>query len=375
MAKSPMFSRFNRFVLVTACLFANRPVDVLADELRMNQIQVIGTHNSYRQQPHPALLTLIKTTAPEVAQTLEYSHRPLPEQFSDFGIRQIELDLFNDPKGGLFASPRGLALAAIADAENIAPYDPSGAMKQPGLKVLHVQDVDFASSVPTFTLAMETLKTWSDEHPRHVPIMVLLELKQDRPTPLLTQPLPFDSVALDAVDQEIRSIFPNTHLVTPDTIRGDHPNLRAAISADGWPTLDDCRGKIVFAMDNGGRLTRDYMADHPNLVGRVMFVDLGPDHPDSVFRKLNNPIRQFDEIQAAVRSGCLVRTRADADTREARDNDYSRAEKAFSSGAHFVSTDYPYPDPTKSSYRVRLADDAVARTNPLLAPSIEPIDE
>ncbi|WP_218934214.1 phosphatidylinositol-specific phospholipase C1-like protein [Rosistilla ulvae] len=345
------------------------------DELRLNHIQVIGTHNSYRQQPHRTVRTLIETTSKEVARTLEYDHRPLPEQFSDFGIRQIELDVFNDPQGGLFATPRGIAVAKMAGATDIAPYDPEGLMKKPGLKVLHVQDVDYVSTVPTFTLALQTIKAWSDANPRHIPIMILVELKQDRPAPLLTAPVPFDAAALDAVDEEICSVFSDQRIVTPDSVRGKHASLRAAISAEGWPTLSACRGKVIFAMDNPGRLPRDYMNGHDYLEGRAMFVDLGPNHPAGVFRKLNNPVAQYDAIQAAVKAGCLVRTRADADTQEARANDYSRAEKAFSSGAHFVSTDYPYPDETKSSYRVRLPDEAVFRPNPLLIPTADSTEE
>ena len=31
-----------------------------ASEIRMNQIQVIGTHNSYHIQPHPSVMKLIR---------------------------------------------------------------------------------------------------------------------------------------------------------------------------------------------------------------------------------------------------------------------------------------------------------------------------
>jgi hypothetical protein len=39
----------------------------------------------------------------------------------------------------------------------------------------------------------------------------------------------------------------------------------------------------------------------------------------------------------------MVRTRADVDTREARENDARRREAAFASGAQAVSTDYYLP--------------------------------
>ena len=74
-------------------------------EPRLNQIQVIGTHNSYHIAPAPAILELVAGSSRRQAEGLDYSHRPFAEQFSDLGIRQIELDVFADPKGGLFAEP------------------------------------------------------------------------------------------------------------------------------------------------------------------------------------------------------------------------------------------------------------------------------
>jgi hypothetical protein len=81
--------------------------------------------------------------------------------------------------------------------------------------------------------------------------------------------------------------------------------------------------------------------------------------------KVNDPVADFDRIQKLVKAGFLVRTRADADTAEARANDPARRDKALASGAQFVSTDYPDPDPALSPYRVRLPDGVVARPNPV----------
>jgi len=82
------------------------------DRVRINQAQVIGTHNSYHLRGPESLLGPIAQQAPDLAQGLEYSHRPLPEQSSRLGIRQIELDCFVDPEGGRYAEPRGPKLAA-----------------------------------------------------------------------------------------------------------------------------------------------------------------------------------------------------------------------------------------------------------------------
>src|SRR5262249_51205778 len=81
--------------------------------------------------------------------------------------------------------------------------------------------------------------------------------------------------------------------------------------------------------------------------------------------KINDPIKDFDRIQRLVRDGFLVRTRSDADTRQARANEVTQRDKALASGAQFVSTDYPEPDRRFSGYCVRLPGGVVARSNPV----------
>ena len=48
--------------------------------IRLNQIQVIGTHNSYHVRGHDSLLALIAKVSPRARQEMDYGHRPLPEQ-------------------------------------------------------------------------------------------------------------------------------------------------------------------------------------------------------------------------------------------------------------------------------------------------------
>lgn len=66
-----------------------------------------------------------------------------------------------------------------------------------------------------------------------------------------------------------------------------------------------------------------------------------------------------------MRDGFLVRTRADSPTGNARRNDTNQRDRAFESGAQFVSTDYPEPNLSLSPYHVRLSGNRVARANPV----------
>lgn len=67
----------------------------------------------------------------------------------------------------------------------------------------------------------------------------------------------------------------------------------------------------------------------------------------------------------------LVRTRTDADTKEARSNDTVRRDAMISSGAQILSTDYPgnEPAPWPGHYAVTLPREAVPRCNPVNAPA------
>ena len=71
---------------------------------------------------------------------------------------------------------------------------------------------------------------------------------------------------------------------------------------------------------------------------------------------------------AALKAGLIVRTRADADTVEARTKDRTTQIAAFNSGAHYVSTDYMTPDVRLSSYEAHLPGGGVARVNPVTKP-------
>ncbi len=72
--------------------------------------------------------------------------------------------------------------------------------------------------------------------------------------------------------------------------------------------------------------------------------------------KRNDPVATQAEIRRLVQDGFIVRTRADANGREARTNDTRRRELAIASGAQLISTDYPEPDPRLSRYHVTLPD-------------------
>jgi hypothetical protein len=344
--------------------------------LRINQVQVIGSHNSYHTGIAPSERKLIEQQNPKAMRALDYAHPPLADQLTG-GVRQLEIDVYADSKGGRYAHPAIVDKVAAAGLPADPDFDPKHEMDKPGFKVMHVLNVDQRSSCHTLISCLTEVRGWSKQHPAHLPVFILIETKQGRPGVAGTPngPEPFTSGTFDALDAEIRSVFNPSEMVTPDEVRGDYSTLIEAIGSTentrsskrgGWPTLEKARGKVVFLMDQRP-VEGVYTDGHPALRGRVIFTNATPGAPDAAFTEENSGSKE--EIDALARQGYLIRTRTDDGTEEARTNDHTRANLALSSGAQMLSTDYPAAEPSKwTGFFVALPQGLVARCNPVTAP-------
>ncbi len=344
----------------------------------LNQIQVLGSHNSYHLQPREEIFTVLEGLSKELAESIEYSHVPLDEQFTEHGVRQIEIDVFADPEGGLYADQAANPVVDLPEASGIPELD------EPGFKVLHTQDFDYATNCLTLVACLETVEAWSSTNPDHVPVMVMIEGKQETieeaaaglgdgveiPDLGFTEPVRFTPELFDDLDAEITSVIPEEMIITPDDVRGGHDTLEEAVLEDGWPSLDDSRGKLMFALVNTGDERDVYLEGHASLEGRVMFTSSEPGEPDAAFLRLDDPIEEGERIMQLVEAGYLIRTRSDTPTADARNNDTTRRDAALASGAQFVSTDYEVPDSMfGTGYTVSIPGGTPARCNPVNAPS------
>ena len=94
---------------------------------RMNELQVIGTHNSYKREISEAEQSAYEAainTPGDYDAFLAYSHATLPRQLARQNVRGLELDLLGDPLGGLYAEPlirTRLGLGPLADPAWRAP--------------------------------------------------------------------------------------------------------------------------------------------------------------------------------------------------------------------------------------------------------------
>lgn len=250
----------------------------------MNQVQVIGTHNSYHREADLQELAVQATMLPNV-QNYYYSHPALDVQATYQSVRSFELDIFADPDGGHYAS-------ALLRGRSSLPSAPDPDLQQPGTKVLHIADADYHTSCKTFVNCLRIVKAWSEANPRHVPIPFMIEFKvSDAAVAAMggASQIPWNSTTLlQGLDDEIRSVFGPQDLVTPDDLRRGNLTLEQSVLRHGWPDLESARGRVLFLMDNGPvNPVRDaYIAERPNLEGRVLFTNSAPGNSDCAFQKV-----------------------------------------------------------------------------------------
>lgn len=295
----------------------SHPMD---DTLRLNQLQLEGTHNSYHLRP--------TSIYPEgIPSFFDYGFDSLDVQLEEQGVRKFEIDVHFDVGRGRW-------------------------------NVLHIPVIDPETSCETFRECMSVIRIWSDAHPGHHPIFVQVE-------PKTMFPDGERGVAqYDALDREIRQVFDDELLITPAFVQGDAPTLQQAVTTTGWPTLGETRGRVAFFLNCG----RNDCIRYGNLDNRAAFADGNEDDAWTAIRILNNPL---EGVREAVEAGYIVRTRA-ADNSEVVDGDEAvlmeSLEIAIASGAQIISTDLPAPIPGLT-YFVELPGGSPSVCNPITAPA------
>ena len=292
-----------------------------AVELRINQIQFVGSHNSYKLSMSKNHFQALNERNPQAARSLEYHHPPLTKQL-DLGLRKLELDIFNTQD----------------------------------FVVGHVQDIDMNSSCSPLSDCFEEILAWSTTNKMHVPIWISFNTK-DSKIPGLTDPKPFDEDAFDRLDGLIEQYF-NDRLIRPSSIE------RKSDNTPTWPLLNKSRGHFLFVLDEQAEKRQLY---EKTWRARPMFTTSDENAESAAILVINDPLAQLDRIKHLVEQGFMIRTRSDADTIEARTNATERRDSAFASGAQAISTDYyENNNPFNTAYKVQLPGSI--RCNPVSAP-------
>ncbi|NLN93669.1 MAG: hypothetical protein GX130_10235 [Candidatus Hydrogenedens sp.] len=296
----------------------------------MNQIQVIGTHNSYHIAPDEALMEAC-LSVDRRARQWQYTHDPLDIQF-DKGVRSLELD--------------------------IHPF-------LSGFKVFHVPVVDEGSHCPELKDCLATMLLWSLDHPEHVPITILFEFK------MMESRLSGEAVRDDPVEilelfqEEIRAVIPQDKIIDPFRIHQGKGTLRQVLEEEGWPLLEDCLGKFIFILHDRQEL-RD--ASSSLTAPPLLFVNSSPDREDGAFIVVDDPYNEH--IPLLLEKNMFVRVRADSGLRVNRPESRRRRDDALSCGAQIVSTDFPGSGAEKEGYQVAFSDGVPVRSNPVTGNSL-----
>jgi hypothetical protein len=347
------------------------------NKLKLNQIQIIGSHNSYHKRMPDQLFNFLSTInfllpAEYKVDGLDYYHEPLNDQLDNYKLRSFEIDIYADPVGNRYYNRQGNIFANLPVASSI------NELIQPGFKVLHIPDIDYETYFYTFKSMLQSLKNWSDNHGNHLPIFLLIEGKEKTVGDVLgflgfKNALKFTPALCDDIDTEIKSVFGNdlAKVITPDKVRGSFSTLNDAVLANNWPTIGDCRGKFIFVLQ--GDAVNDYLVGHPILQDRAMFTNSTFGKPEAAFLQYNDPFKKEDTIKIMVGKNYIIRTRADDPNNQNRSGSYKEQQAAFRSGAQIISTDYYRPDPRYltntqfKNYSCQFPNGDLARINPISA--------
>lgn len=338
----------NLIVVVFGLIISPLLSQPFPDTMGLNQIRVLASHNSYKVQPSPRTMKFINRFRKVLGEEnqpfqLAYSHIPISEQLSNYSIRGLELDVYNDPKGGRYFKHQ---LNFFIPKQRIreAKYR---RLKEPGFKIIHIPDIDYQTNYLFLKDALVELNQWSIANPTHAPVFVNIELKGsalgDEAGILrlmgFKKAIPFDAQSLRAMDDLFKSSL--TTLYTPKEFQNGYASLQDRISIQGWPMIKEVRGRIFIIVQGSG------LPFYPTQ-DQGAFIYGAPTDRDCIFLLRDDP-NSPSEIHALC-DRFIVRTRTDAGTVEARNNDYSRLNKALESGAQILSTDYYIADPAIGSF-------------------------
>lgn len=276
--------------------------------LRYHQIRTMATHNSYKKGLLPRQVSFASPLISEdLMLSLRYEHDTPSNQFAA-GIRGMELDV---------------------------------RYQLNGFRVYHGPIIDNGSSIPDWNLLLEELRLWSLANPDHVPITILVELKDE---PMAANPLyrPMTPERFAAMDKSLRDILGEDLLVTPAELMGTHASLGAMREQQAWPLLSCLRGRFIIVLHPHASYTGMYLSMDDSLQTQAMvpgfFSSDARRYPDhAAFLVQNDP--HAGTIRSFVDAGYVVRTRMDAGLVY----DTGRKAEALASGAQLMTSDLAPP--------------------------------
>ena len=279
--------------------------------IKINEIAVIGTHNSYQ-----LLATPQKRALENVRSVLSSGKKG--------GNRNFEMDTYTEQ---LEQGVRNLEIdiETVDDGQNVS------------FIVTHKPITDNVSSAYNFAKGLEEIALWSDNNPGHLPVYLLVEPKGDVDS--VNNMKDFSLGYALELDKIIREVL-GDRLLTPELVKGDFGSLEEMRAADSWPTLKDASGKIIVLL-HPCDVTQEYIDTDPSVSSQAMFPMLRFEDIEKSYASFildNEPENAVENNRITVdEKKLMVRTRAD------NYPDFSEEKYGYtdSCGSHIITTDYP----------------------------------
>ena len=279
--------------------------------VKMNEIAIIGTHNSYQLLATPQKRFLEKVlsflTFGQKGKKADFEMDTYTEQLEK-GVRNLEIDIETIDNDG--------------DLSFIVTHNPI---------------TDNVSSAYDFSKGLEEIAMWSDNNPGHIPVYLLIEPKSEVPDTNNMKNFSY-AYALE-LDRIIREVL-GDRLVTPEQIMGDFENIEEMRMADAWPTLEQVAGKIIVLL-HPCNVTEEYINTDTSLSTQAMFPMLrfeDIEKPYASFILDNDPETATENnLKTIGEKNLMVRTRAD-NYPDFSEDKYNCTDNC---GSHIITTDYP----------------------------------
>lgn len=284
----------------------------IEDGVKLNEIAVLGTHNSYQRlatKETRFAMNLIDTITFKKfgLNTFDFEMDTLTEQL-EMGVRNVEID--------------------------IETLDKDDKIE---IKVTHNSLIDNASSAYDFTKALQEIKMWSDNNPEHIPVIIIVE-----PKSFVIEINGMKKFSLEYA-QELDKIVADTlgdSLLTPEDMLRDYSSFKEMRENDDWISLKEARGKILVLLHDCD-VTESYIALDETIRTQKMFPMLRYDDRNESYTSFileNDAFRANDRKSENIdESNLIVRTRADVYP-EYSDERYEVIETC---GSQIITTDFP----------------------------------